>query len=142
MKFRSIHRPEVPSIQLAPMIDVVFLLLIFFLVTWSYARFDTELDISVPKADESKDPKRRIGELMINVRADGTVIVNAAPMDDEELLAALGAVAELRPDQSIILRGDENAAYKHIARVLNICHKVKIYNVAFAAAKPQALTSP
>ena len=119
--------------QFAPMIDIVFLLLIFFLVTWSHARFENELDISVPKADESTDPRRRFGEQIINVTKDGNVIINSVTMDDDELLESLNAVAELRPDQSIILRGDMEVAYQHIVRVLNICHKAKIYNVAFAS---------
>ena len=132
MKFRNKNETAPATLQLAPMIDVVFLLLIFFLVTWSYARFENELDISVPAADESQDPKRRFGEQIINVTEDGRVVVNSAEMGDTELLDALQLVAELRPDQSIILRGDQAADYKHIVRVLNICHKAKIYNVAFS----------
>ncbi len=135
MNFHRRRASIQPALQLAPMIDVVFLLLIFFLVTWSYARFENELDISVPKADESQDPRRRFGEQIINVTKDGTVIVNSVEMGDAELLDALNAVAEIRPDQSIILRGDASADYEHIVRVLNICHKAKIYNVAFASVK-------
>lgn len=135
MKFRNTSENNAANLQLAPMIDVVFLLLIFFLVTWSYARFENELDISVPAADESQDPRRRFGEQIINVTKDGRVVVNSVEMGDTELLEALLAVAELRPDQSIILRGDAAVAYEHIVRVLNICHKAKIYNVAFASTK-------
>ena len=135
MRFRNPANEAPPAaMQLAPMIDVVFLLLIFFLVTWTYAR-ETELDISVPKADESTEPRRRFGEQIINVTKSGQVVVNSVEMDDQELLEALQSVAELRPDQSVILRGDGEVQYQHIARVLNICHKAKIYNVAFAATK-------
>jgi biopolymer transport protein ExbD len=136
MKFRATTENVPPTLQLAPMIDVVFLLLIFF-VTWSQSR-ESELDISVPAADESKDPQRRFGEQIINLTADGRVIVNSAEMGDSDLLGALNAVAELRPDQSIILRGDSTVAYEHIVRVLNICHKAKIYNVAFASVTQPA----
>ena len=88
MKFRNTNETAPATLQLAPMIDVVFLLLIFFLVTWSYARFENELDISVPAADESQDPKRRFGEQIINVTEDGRVIVNSAEMGDTELLCS------------------------------------------------------
>ena len=135
MRFRSTSDTPQATLQLAPMIDVVFLLLIFFLVTWSYARFENELDISVPAADESQDPQRRFGEQIINVTEDGRIIVNSVEMSDDELLESLNAVAEIRPDQSVILRGDKAAAYEHIMRVLNICHKAKIYNIAFASTK-------
>ena len=51
MKFNQ-EPLERTEMQFAPMIDIVFLLLIFFIVTWSYARFETEIDISVPAAAE------------------------------------------------------------------------------------------
>ena len=141
MKFRTTTENAPATIHLAPMIDVVFLLLIFFIVTWSFARFEKELGISVPSADESQDPRRRIGEQLINVTRDGRVVVNSVDMEDDELLEALQAVAALRPDQSIILRGDRMAAYEYIVRVLNICHKAKIYNVSFATTQKPSTKS-
>lgn len=138
MKFRKFSvENQAAGMQMAPMIDVVFLLLIFFLVTWSYARFETELDISVPTADESQEPRRRFGEQIINVTKTGEVVINSVEMNDQELLDALLEVSQLRPDQSVILRGDAETAYEHIVRVLNICYKAKIFNVAFASKPPE-----
>ncbi len=72
MKFQQQFGSERTGIQLAPMIDIVFLLLIFFIVLWNYARFETELDISVPAASDGAQPERTIGEIVVNVRKDGT----------------------------------------------------------------------
>lgn len=135
MKFRNFQEAPPVQMQLAPMIDIVFLLLIFFLVTWNYSR-ENELKISVPTADQSKDPRRRFGEQLINVTKDGGVVVNGKQMDDERLYQSLKQVADLRPDQSVILRGDSSVAYEHIVRVLNVCYRAKIFNVAFAAKLP------
>jgi len=118
------------------MIDIVFLLLIFFIVTWSYARFETELDISVPAAEEGQEPKRTVGEIIVNVREDGTIILNAVSISEDELLGKLQRIAAVHKDQAVILRGDSETSYTHIIMVLNICQKAGIWNVAFATSRP------
>ena len=135
MKFRNepLDRTEM---QFAPMIDIVFLLLIFFIVTWSYARFETEIDISVPAAAEGKSPKRSIGEIIVNVKKDGAIFVEGKDTSDNELLATLTQVAREYKDQAVILRGDKETAFDHIVAVLNVCQKAGIWNVAFATIQP------
>jgi len=66
MKF-SKREPEPASMQLAPMIDIVFLLLIFFIVSWQYTRSETELLVQVPTAEEGAQKDRVRGEIIINV---------------------------------------------------------------------------
>jgi biopolymer transport protein ExbD len=128
--------------QLAPMIDIVFLLLIFFIVTWSYARFETELDISVPAAADGKNPERSIGEIVVNVHNDGRIVVEGRTISEDELLSTLTDVAKAYKDQAVILRGDKSTAFDHIVSVLNVCQKAGIWNVAFATARPDASTAP
>lgn len=55
MKFREINSQQGAELELAPMIDVVFLLLIFFIVSWQSARFERDMDISVPSAEEAEN---------------------------------------------------------------------------------------
>ena len=136
MKFRHTAPPANPGVPLAPMIDIVFLLLIFFIVTWSFARFETELDVSVPAAEAGKTPNRTADEQIVNVRADGAVLLQGTVVDDAALLQRFATVAKFNPNVSIILRGDENTDFKHIIRVLDICSKANIWNVAFATARP------
>lgn len=119
------------------MIDVVFLLLIFFLVTWNFARQETELDVKVPTAREGKENRRAIGEVILNVRADGSIVMNRRTYTPEELQAALARIAEMYPDQAVVLRGDENTDYRFIVDVLDICRGANIWNVAFATSKPE-----
>lgn len=136
MNFRSRAQPEASGFQIAPMIDVVFLLLIFFLVTWNFARQETELDVKVPTAREGKENRRAIGEVILNVRADGSIVMNRRTYTPEELQAALSRIAEMYPDQAVVLRGDENTDYRFIVDVLDICRSANIWNVAFATSKP------
>ncbi|MGC1481944.1 MAG: biopolymer transporter ExbD [Chthoniobacterales bacterium] len=137
MNFRSRAQPEASGFQIAPMIDVVFLLLIFFLVTWNFSRDETELDVQVPTAREGKESRRAVGEVILNVKSDGSVIMNRRTMDLEELKGALARIADLYPDQAVVLRGDVNTEYKSIVDVLDVCRAANIWNVAFATSKPE-----
>lgn len=120
------------------MVDIVFLLLIFFLVTWNFARYETELDVKVPTAKEGKESRRAPGEVIINVKSDGTIIMNRRPLSPAELGQTLRQISELYPDQAVVLRGDQSADYRHIVAVLDICREANIWNVAFATGKPES----
>lgn len=136
MNFRDRAKPQHSGFQLAPMIDVVFLLLIFFIVTWNFARWETEIDVTVPTAKEGAESRRSVGEIIINVNKDGGILVNRQRLRPDELLERLRRIASLYPDQAIILRGDREASYDAIVRVLDICREANIWNVAFATTKP------
>jgi biopolymer transport protein ExbD len=138
VNFRRQAVPEAPGFQIAPMVDIVFLLLIFFLVTWNFARYETELDVKVPTAKEGKESRRAPGEVIINVKADGSIIMNRRPLSPAELGQTLRQISELYPDQAVVLRGDQSADYRHIVAVLDICREANIWNVAFATGKPES----
>jgi biopolymer transport protein ExbD len=135
MNFRLRALPEPGGFQIAPMVDIVFLLLIFFLVTWNFARYETELDVVVPTAKEGKETRRAMGEVILNVKADGSIVLNRRVLSPAELQAALARISELYPDQAVVLRGDENVEYRSIVEVLDICRAANIWNVAFATSK-------
>jgi biopolymer transport protein ExbD len=136
MNFRLRAVPEAGGFQIAPMVDIVFLLLIFFLVTWNFARYETELDIVVPTAKEGKETRRAVGEVILNVREDGSIVLNRRTLSPEELLESLARISSLYPDQAVVLRGDVNVSYRDIVAVLDICRQANIWNVAFATSSP------
>ena len=135
MNLRSRAMPQHPGIQLAPLVDVLLLLLIFFLMTWNAARNENELDVKVPKASAAKEKMAPIGDVIVNVKADGNVVVNRRPLSGAELTELLKGLVQLNSDQAVVIRGDEAGAYKNIVNVLNICSEAGITNVAFATAK-------
>jgi biopolymer transport protein ExbD len=128
----SLHHP---GIQLAPLVDVLLLLLIFFLLTWNAARNENELDIKVPKASAAKQKSAPIGDIVVNVKADGDVVVNRRTLNNPQLTNLLKSLVQLNPEQAVVIRGDEAGAYKNIIGVLNVCTEAGITNVAFATAK-------
>ena len=124
-----------PGIQLAPLVDVLLLLLIFFLLTWNAARTENELDVKVPKASAAKEKSAPIGDVVVNVKADGNVVVNRRTLSGPELTELLKSLIQLNSEQAVVIRGDEAGTYKNIVDVLNICTEAGVTNVAFATAK-------
>jgi biopolymer transport protein ExbD len=135
MNLRKHAVPQHPGIQLAPLVDVLMLLLIFFLLTWNAARNENELDVKVPKASEAKEKSAPIGDVVVNVKADGSVVVNRRTLSGPELTDMLRSLVQLDADQAVVIRGDEGGAYRHVVNVLNICSEAGVTNVAFATAK-------
>lgn len=137
MKFRVSHQQAHNGMNLVPLIDVLFILLIFFIVTFAMARFETELNISVPASESGIQSERRVGELVINIRRDGTIVWNSKVLDEQQLMAQLQEIARFDRKRAIIIRGDEEAAYKTIVRVLSVTHASGLHHVSFATTTPR-----
>ncbi len=137
MNFRSHVYPERIMFQIAPMVDILLFLLVFFILTWNFSRNEAELDVKVPAAKEGQESRRPAGEVILNVKKDGSIVMNRRAMSSDELRETLTRIAELYPDQAVILRGDENVDYRYVVDVLDICRAANIWNVAFATSKPE-----
>jgi biopolymer transport protein ExbD len=136
MKFSN-RQPEPATMQLAPMIDIVFLLLIFFIVTWQYTRSETELSVSVPTAEEGVQKNRSRGEIIINILADGSLKVEGGGVNLLQLRDKLTAVAKQFKNQPVRIRGDGNVNYQRIVEVIDTCQKSGIWNISFATQRPE-----
>lgn len=135
MKFTS-RQPEPAGMQLAPMIDIVFLLLIFFIVTWQFTRSETELNVSVPTAEEGSELTRPKGEIIINVLGDGVIRVEGSTVDLLQLHEKLADIAKQFENQPVRIRGDGKVAYQRIVEVIDTCQKAGIWNISFATQRP------
>lgn len=141
MKHRRIRnqaKPEIFTFQIAPMVDVLLVLLVFFIVTWNFAMSENELDVKVPSASQAKESQPYVGQVVVNVKADGTIVFNRKALSGQELLEKLQKLSELYPDQAVILRGDQSVDYKYVVDVLDICRSANIWNVAFATSRQQS----
>ncbi len=132
MNFRGRMRADPVGFQLAPMIDIVFLLLTFFMTSQLFAQWEEEVEITLPTAQTSEMQKRLPGEIILNVLADGTVVVNGQPRNDNQLASMLIRLTELSPGQPIVVRADKATSYEHIIRVLDHCRQADIWNISFA----------
>jgi biopolymer transport protein ExbD len=135
MKFISRQPPPI-ALQLAPMIDILLLLLSFFIISWQFSRSETELNVSVPTAQEGADPNRQRGEIIINILADGSVKVEGTSMDLPRLSEKLSAIAKQYSNQPVRIRGDGSVPYQRIVEVIDTCQKSGIWNISFATQRP------
>jgi biopolymer transport protein ExbD len=135
MNFRKHAEPAILGFLIAPMVDILLVILVFFIVTWNFALSENELDVRVPTATKANETQPYVGQVVINIKTDGTVIVNRQPKSSQELLELLKKLSQLYPDQAVIVRGDQGVEYKHIVEVLDICRQADIWNVAFATGK-------
>jgi biopolymer transport protein ExbD len=136
MKFSS-RMPPAIAIQLAPMIDILLLLLSFFLISWQFSKSETELNVSVPTAQEGAESKQMRGEIIINVFADGGIKVEGLNVNRDQLFAKLSAIARQFPSQPVRLRGDGSVAYQRIVEIIDTCQKAGIWNISFATQLPE-----
>lgn len=137
MKFRRRAEPNVMGFQIAPMVDVLLVLLCFFILTWNFARKEMELDVKVPTAEHGGEPSLEANQTVLNLKQDGSLVMNTKPISYEDLAEKMVALAKINKDYAIILRGDENVPYKYVARVLDVCRGAGIWNVAFPVTKPE-----
>ena len=115
------ERESGPSVEMTPIIDMVFLLLIFFLVATTYQQSEREIQIALPEAESGGPITAVLRESVINVGADGSLIVGGAAMSLEQLRAVIAEAVEVNPEQKVSVRGDRDVAYGDIARVLDVC---------------------
>ena len=132
MNFRAKYRPEQIGFQVVPMIDILFLLLCFFVTSQVYSQWETEIDITLPTAKTADMGQRLPGEVIINVMADGTAVVNGQTLDDAQLRSMMDRLVQLFPGQPVLLRADKTTAYEHVVRVLDTCRQADIWNISFA----------
>jgi len=137
VNFRTSAPPERIVFQIAPFVDILLFLLVFFIMSWNFARNEAELDVKVPAAREGQESKRAVGEVILNVKRDGSVVMNRRAMNAQELQDTLTRIAKLYPDQAVVLRGDQDVNYKYIVDALDVCRAANIWNVAFATSKPE-----
>jgi len=110
------------GLELTPMIDIVFLLMIFFLVASKLDEDDRSLDVVLPQAAAAKPLTSRPREFVINIDRRGTIYAGVQPVELATLKQLLVQSAADNPGrQTVVLRADEETAHKHVVAVMDAC---------------------
>lgn len=119
-------------LNLTPLIDVVFLLLIFFLVASRMSQEEHQLDIALPSAANAVPMTVEPQELIVNIDQQGRLLVDAKPMSLDDFDSMIRLLSVNNPTgNSVIIRGDRRVAFQAPIDVMNICLK---YGVAYSAS--------
>lgn len=122
------------DIQLTSLIDCVFLLLIFFLVSSQLKKVEKELPITLPRADVVQTVKAPPDLIAVSVDAHGALYVNSKPVGPAGLRDALRAAALEKPDRRIRVNGDIYAPFRSVVQVLDACAAEKLNVVGINTA--------
>ncbi len=128
------------KLDMTPMIDIVFQLIIFFVVTVDMQNKALETSVRMAMApngpvEEVKDPRT----VVVDVDADGTVSIMRTPLSDGQLLAILKkAVNTSGQSTPVVIRGDLAAKHEVVKRVMDVCGKAGLWKLRFAALKEKA----
>ena len=117
----------ISSLSITPLIDVVFLLLIFFLVSSRFAEEERELDLNLPSVTEALPASIQPEELIINVDKEGRYYIDGAFRQLEQLEQILRRAQTNNPlTQTVVIRADKESNWERVAVAMGLCKKVGI----------------
>ncbi|HUE71575.1 MAG TPA: biopolymer transporter ExbD [Pirellulaceae bacterium] len=127
------HQEDIPQINLTPMLDIVFNLIIFFMVAARFSELEERnIDVKVPQVKTSAQlsdvPKKRT----INVLKDGQITLDSRPVTLPQLTAELTESRRLRPDMSVVVRGDAQGTFQNVASVLTACREAGVNDMGIS----------
>ncbi len=131
MKLKKIDDEDI-AIDMSPMIDMVFLLLIFFIVASAMVDLDKP-SVVLPTAKASKVPDDVSGRLNVSVDPVEQFYVGAAPVTLDALKARVSAELDLNPNLRVFIRSDEDVPYRVNKKLMTACAEVGAVNLIYAA---------
>ena len=121
-----------PQIGIAPLIDMVFILLIFFLVTTSFVR-ETGVTVNKPVAVTAQMLEKQ--SILVAVTQTGAIHINQRQVDLTGLRAAVRKALRRRPDRPVVIIADRNASTGRVVDVIDSCKLAGVKKVSLASAK-------
>lgn len=131
------HRDEPPALNLTPMIDVVFLLIIFFMVGTKFTELERQIGLQVPQVADiqalTPAPEKRI----VNVHSDGHITLDREAVSIDELKEKLTQARSEYADLGVLVRGDAEGAFQNVATVLGACRDAGISDMGISVRLAQ-----
>ena len=138
MNFQRGRTREEPEINLIPMIDVLLVIIIFLMLTTTYAKF-SGLEINLPTAEASKQPEKP-NEIDVAVTATGQVLVNKSPLaasDVKSIAEALRRAAGDRSDPVVVVNADAKATHQSVVDIMQAAQTAGYPHISFATQSPR-----
>jgi len=129
LEFKPKHRREA-SIDIAPLMDMVFILLIFFIVTSTFTR-ETGVEVSKPQAQTASQLEKE--NILIAITRDGTIHIDERQVDLAGLSDVLKGILAKNPEREAVLIADKNAITEKLVSVIDACTLAGVKKVSIAA---------
>ena len=134
------RRSEPPRVDITPLIDVVFLMLIFFMVSTTFDK-QTQLKVELPSATTTDTSEKPAEKIEITIDAKGDFYVNERELvkhDAETLRRSMQKIADGRSDMPVIVSGDRNAPLQSMMTVLDVAAQLDLLHLSFVARQSDA----
>lgn len=125
-KQRASSIQQISDINLTPLMDLTFILLITFIIT--FPLLEQEIPVNLPKGNAS--PAQDVEAQTITVQEDGSLALGDLKLSLDELGQRIAALAETDPDMLVRIRGDEEGRYGDVMAVMKVLHDARITRVA------------
>lgn len=122
---------EEPGIDLTPMLDVVFIMLIFFIVTSSFIK-ESGIEVNRPQADSASSQEK--GNILIAVTADGQVWLDKQIVDVRSVRAHVERMRQEQPDGVVVVQADQDARTGLVVKVMDQARLAGVEDVVLAAS--------
>jgi len=124
---------EEPQLNLTPMIDVILTLIIFFMVATKFSEEERAVDLKLPTAAQSGAPAAAAASpRVVNVQADGSILLGATPISIEDLTKQLAAARQQSPKIQVLVRGDRMTPHGRMADVYGAVRQAGIPDLGIA----------
>lgn len=131
MNLRPHHFQE-STFQIAPLIDIVFNLLFFFLALSIFYQIELQIGITLPQAENADPGRRHPNQVVVNVDAEGRFFISQRQFTAQQLSDILSRFAKEGRQQTVIVRGDRSTPYEYIVEVLDLCRGAGVVDYALA----------
>ena len=132
MRFAPDTGSKAPALALTSMLDVIFLLLCFFVTVSVFSQWESEISITLPSAKTAEEPGRLPGEIIVNIDKEGSIKVNGASLSLAELEDRLSRISKFYPGQQVIIRADKETKYDNLVKVVDACRAGNVWNFSLA----------
>jgi len=117
---------EQPSLNMTPMIDCVFLLLIFFLLGTKYTEVERKIPLRIPEVRDAQALSPAPSKKIVNIYRDGKITLDRQNVSLDELGDRLKIARRQYADLGVLIRGDAEGQFQGVAEVLNVCKQAGI----------------
>lgn len=121
-----------PAQNMSAMIDLVFLLLIFFMVASKMVTYTKDKNVNIAIASEAKVPKSAEGRIVINVYADGSIHGTGGILTPAQVQTMMADAKVANPKASLLIRGDQDASHKSVREVMAASARGGVVDIIFA----------
>lgn len=133
MPLKAFNTEDEPTINMTPMIDCVFLLLIFFMVGTTFSKQERQLDVKLPTVATAAPLTSTPDEIVVTIVSNGVVQLGAEKLSLTQLQAHLVQAKKRFAEQAVVVRGSGPDPYQFVADVLEVCEQAEISSISLAS---------